>query len=318
MAMKLLLATLCCLAGSAAAALPDHHPQHRAPKDLLQRIAKSNPSSLRGDEPDHVAPGSPGRRPFTAGLRVTPATLGGDPTGQKDSWEALDAAIQLCLNQSALSPNGFFPGDGTTPRFGPIRDAGGCDIDLGASCPLRHHLSGPVSATPHAADCMVRVYVCTRACGRGRRVSHLQAAPDPRDDSEHAVRSWLPRRRPFLGSGRGPELPVHSRPFRRLQVRPPVNHLPRCHPSVPTVSTRRKRADSSPPAVACWRVSAWQVSAGQLQHRHQLSRALHRWSQARLWDSDQRCHGRHDRCVSSFLPFFLFPCDGCSWERRNG
>lgn len=179
MAMKLLLATLCCLAGSAAAALPDHHPQHRAPKDLLQRIAKSNPSSLRGDEPDHVAPGSPGRRPFTAGLRVTPATLGGDPTGQKDSWEALDAAIQLCLNQSALSPNGFFPGDGTTPRFGPIRDAGGCDIDLGASCPLRHHLSDPVSATPHAADCMVRVYVCIRACGRGRRVSHLQAAPDP-------------------------------------------------------------------------------------------------------------------------------------------
>jgi hypothetical protein len=121
-----------CLFGAASATLPHHHPQHSAPKELLQRIAKSNPSSLRGGEPDHIPAGSPGRRPFTVGMRVTPSSMGADPTGQKDSWVALNAAIELCLNQSALSPNGFFPGEDTTPQFGPIRDAGGCDIDLGA------------------------------------------------------------------------------------------------------------------------------------------------------------------------------------------
>jgi len=68
-------------------------------------------------------------RPKT-GLRVTPSTFGGDPTGQKDSWAALNACLEHCLNQSALSPNGFFPGLDTTPQFGPIRDMGGCDIDL--------------------------------------------------------------------------------------------------------------------------------------------------------------------------------------------
>jgi hypothetical protein len=121
-----------CLVGGASAALPHHHPQHSAPKELLQRIAKSNPSSLRGGEPDHIPAGSPGRRPFTTGMRVTPRSMGADPTGQKDSWAPLNAAIELCLNQSALSPNGFLPGEDTTPQFGPIRDAGGCDVDLGA------------------------------------------------------------------------------------------------------------------------------------------------------------------------------------------
>ena len=33
-------------------------------------------------------------------------------------------------NQSAISPNGYFPGLDTTPKFGPIRDMGGCFIDL--------------------------------------------------------------------------------------------------------------------------------------------------------------------------------------------
>jgi hypothetical protein len=129
------LVSLYCLFGAASGALPHHHPQHSAPKELLQRIAKSNPSSLRGGEPDHIPAGSPGRRPFTAGMRVTPSSMGADPTGQRDSWAPLNAAIELCLNQSALSPNGFFPGQDTTPQFGPIRDAGGCDIDLGALSP---------------------------------------------------------------------------------------------------------------------------------------------------------------------------------------
>ena len=56
--------------------------------------------------------------------------MGADPTGRKDSWPALNAAIHVCLNQSAISPNGFFPGEDSTPQFGPIRDMGGCDIDL--------------------------------------------------------------------------------------------------------------------------------------------------------------------------------------------
>ena len=103
--------------------LPNHHPIRKAPASLIARIAHSNPASLRHD--DHPV------RPFAAnGLRITPASMGADPTGRKDSWPALNAAIHVCLNQSAISPNGFFPGEDSTPQFGPIRDMGGCDIDL--------------------------------------------------------------------------------------------------------------------------------------------------------------------------------------------
>ena len=41
---------------------------------------------------------------------VNPADFGGDPTGVRDSWAALNRSIAVCLNQSALSPNGHFPG----------------------------------------------------------------------------------------------------------------------------------------------------------------------------------------------------------------
>lgn len=61
---------------------------------------------------------------------MTPASMGGDPTGRHDSWAALNAAIHVCMNQSAISPNGFFPGLDTSPQFGPIRDMGGCNVDL--------------------------------------------------------------------------------------------------------------------------------------------------------------------------------------------
>jgi hypothetical protein len=117
-------------ASLATAALPPHHPQHHAPASLLNRIARSNPASLSGGDAsassglytsagNSITSGSvPQRRPFSAGLRVTPSSFGGDPTGQKDSWAALNAALQHCLNQSALSPNGFFPGQATTPSFG--------------------------------------------------------------------------------------------------------------------------------------------------------------------------------------------------------
>lgn len=115
---------------AAASALPPHHPQNYAPRELIDRIAKSNPRSLSGASRD-VLPSGPARHStFRAGLKVSPLTFGGDPTGRKDSWTAVNAALNVCLNQSSLSPNGFFPGQDTTPSFGPIRDMGGCDIDL--------------------------------------------------------------------------------------------------------------------------------------------------------------------------------------------
>ena len=98
---------------AAARALPHHHPQHHAPSELLQRIAHSNPASLLPhDGIGAAAPApllqhpaaplaAPPRRPFAAGLRVTPASMGADPTGREDSWAALDAALRHCLNQSA-------------------------------------------------------------------------------------------------------------------------------------------------------------------------------------------------------------------------
>ena len=106
-----------------SASPPAHHPVHKAPADLLARIAKSNPASLAFDAP-------PTRPLKTNGFRITPATHGADPTGIQDSWAALTACIAQCVNQSKNSPNGFFPGQDTSPTFGPIRDAGGCWVDL--------------------------------------------------------------------------------------------------------------------------------------------------------------------------------------------
>jgi hypothetical protein len=124
------VATMLLIGEATSATLPPHHPQHRAPRALLDRIAKSNPVSLQGADPTVVVTGTPTRRAFTTGLRVSPVQFGADPTGVKDSWAALNQCLNHCLNQSKLSPNGFFPGQDSTPSFGPIRDMGGCDIDL--------------------------------------------------------------------------------------------------------------------------------------------------------------------------------------------
>ena len=40
------------------------------------------------------------------------------------------ACLQVCLNQSVLSPNGLFPGSDSFPAGLAIRDMGGCFIDL--------------------------------------------------------------------------------------------------------------------------------------------------------------------------------------------
>jgi hypothetical protein len=151
MLLALTTAALALVLGPGVAAAldpPTHHPQHSAPPELLARIAGSNPSILIGDHHHHrssprfdsspptaaALPPSHYRRPPTRGVgssRVSPLDFGADPTGRTDSWRALDAALQHCLNQSKLSPNGYFPGEDSTPSFGPIRDMGGCDIDLG-------------------------------------------------------------------------------------------------------------------------------------------------------------------------------------------
>lgn len=123
----LLVATLL---AATTGALPHHHPQHHAPSHLINRIASSNPAALRGGVGAVEDGWRRPARPFTAGLRVTPVSMGADPTGRTDSWSALNACIDHCLNQSKISPNGFFPGQDSTPSFGPIRDMGGCDIDL--------------------------------------------------------------------------------------------------------------------------------------------------------------------------------------------
>lgn len=65
-----------------------------------------------------------------ATVSVTPANFGGDPTGVKDSTEAIRTAIQHCLNQSTLSPNGLFPGSTSFPNQEGIRDMGGCEVNL--------------------------------------------------------------------------------------------------------------------------------------------------------------------------------------------
>ena len=122
----MLLVPLVLVGSLALTPLPAHHPQQHAPRELLQRIASSNPTALHAGNAT-----APARRPFAAGYSVSPQSFGADPTGRKDSWAALNAAIGVCLNQSAISPNGNFPGDTSFGNGKAIRDMGGCDIDLG-------------------------------------------------------------------------------------------------------------------------------------------------------------------------------------------
>jgi hypothetical protein len=60
----------------------------------------------------------------TPSVSVSPTDYGADPTGVKDSTEAIRTAIGHCLNQSQLSPNGLFPGSTSFPNQEGIRDMG--------------------------------------------------------------------------------------------------------------------------------------------------------------------------------------------------
>lgn len=80
--MKIASVVFACTLGLVGASiLPPHHPQHHAPRELIERIAKSNPASLLGvgSSSSNEAPttttfasaghhsGLPTPRPFTAG-----------------------------------------------------------------------------------------------------------------------------------------------------------------------------------------------------------------------------------------------------------
>jgi hypothetical protein len=67
----------------------------------------------------------------------------------KDSWDALNACIGVCLNQSKLSPNGNFPGDTSFGNGKAIRDMGGCDIDLGGG---EYRISKPLVLPEYNAN----------------------------------------------------------------------------------------------------------------------------------------------------------------------
>lgn len=72
-------------------------------------------------------------------FRVKPTDFGADPTGVSDSTTMLQDAVSACVNRSVANTNGVFPGmeDG----WGPVRDAGGCVIDLDGG---EYRISGPV------------------------------------------------------------------------------------------------------------------------------------------------------------------------------
>ena len=122
--MNILRLILCTtfIATSIATSPPPHHPIHSAPISLLSRIRKSNPNSLTFS--------TTLRLKNTNALHITPTSFGGDPTGVKDSYHALNECILRCLNQSKLSPNGNFPGDTSFGNGKSVRDMGGCSIDL--------------------------------------------------------------------------------------------------------------------------------------------------------------------------------------------
>lgn len=111
------------------------------PPELLHRIAHG-PAAPALDIGHHHAP-------QPRAFRVDPAAHGGDPTGVKDSWAALTASVAICLNQSAVSPNGHFPGDTSFGNGKFVADMGGCAIDLGGG---EYRISRPVVIPEYNAN----------------------------------------------------------------------------------------------------------------------------------------------------------------------
>jgi hypothetical protein len=90
--------------------------------DVGHKILSKAPDALRNRLlHTNIFDGGRSRAPPASPLlRVSPMQFGGDPTGLRDSTDALQKALQICINASKLT-KGHFPVN--------IRDAGGCTVD---------------------------------------------------------------------------------------------------------------------------------------------------------------------------------------------
>jgi len=120
---------------------PASHPIHRAPRDLLRRIAAAPHAAAL-----HPSPQIP---PRLGGQNPSPVDFGADPTGRKDSTAALKKCIDVCLNQSSLSPNGVFPGSRSFGNGKNIKDMGGCHVDLAGG---EYLISSPLEIPEYNAN----------------------------------------------------------------------------------------------------------------------------------------------------------------------
>ena len=148
-----MLRVLPLLASCAALQLP------AAPLSLRRNLASS------GHALQHAAasPLQPRLSPQAApagGVRISPLTYGADPLGQQDSSPAFALCVEACLNySSAIDSLGHFPGDVSFGNGKYIRNAGGCQIDLGGG---EYKLSQPI---------VIPEYVGNMALGHGSLVA---------------------------------------------------------------------------------------------------------------------------------------------------
>jgi hypothetical protein len=125
----------------AAAAVHPHHERNvagllsRAPKKMLQKASTFNAPV---NWPD-----------FSNGVRISPTAFGGDPTGVKDSTVAIQTAVEHCVNQSVVSPNGVFPGSRSFGNGKSVRDMGGCVVDLEGG---EYRISKPIVIPEYTAN----------------------------------------------------------------------------------------------------------------------------------------------------------------------
>ena len=97
--------------------VPAAHLVHQVSTARLRKIQKHNPI-LSPYHPNHYDDPVLDAAPRT--LSLSPADLGGDPTGQRDSTWAVQAAVEVCWQQQAMhDPNKTAAG------------AGMCEVNLG-------------------------------------------------------------------------------------------------------------------------------------------------------------------------------------------
>ena len=169
-AMQLLKLCMLLAATAAAAASPPHaYPHHSnkvaallagAPRQMLNKAAHSahSPAAHADTRPQRFyAAAAAAAAAAPSPLTVKPASMGGDPTGVNDSTAALQAAVDACVAQSVVSPNGVFPGSVGFPwGFGngkDIRDMGGCVVDLEGG---EYRISATIRIPQYTANMQMR------------------------------------------------------------------------------------------------------------------------------------------------------------------